>query len=827
MRKRLKRRAAIFTAGLLCAGALTAGAGCSAKIRVGGVAAEGETTVITDPSGTAADYSPKKNAYIVAGKLKTLDSYRTKVEGKVVASLFNYTQTISDVHIKNGDESFSQAVSTSLLVSVGKQAFFKGDKVVMRDAADVKKGEWKDSFSVTTLDEYRAKIGSEPTALSNYILNDETIQSAELVSVSDGQYTCRYEIDPVSGTSRYAVKMMKYGGLKNLPEFISCVLELTFDESWNPVRLTAEDKYKVDFIGEMTCTSTLTETFYDIGKGTEIPDAELFRARLGDDVGDVGGEEVEKDAAGILADALVNMDLSGGVKIRGDLTANAGEGARVSLPVDAWLSFDLGKFASDGLAASFAARVRTELFGLPVELFYPGDQTLYVRVCGAKYKFSLPATTEGTPLETLLGMFELTETGRNGNTSFYKLKLGDRVLMPANILIKLFTNSLPADSPFKGLSINEASAELAIHKKGGDAGRVTAAKLTADFNIASLNADLVVSEAAETLPSAEELAEYKEVRPERLVENFSALKTIFGGLAELDWSSGVSFELAVPVCSDEKPDLLGELLGGLVPDSFRTTVQIFPDALAAGDLAGAFRFRFDLILGLSWIGVEDMVVFYEEGTLTVVKGVADRDTHEVLQVSSVRKIDAGEVLAGALVKALGGISSLPSTEAGGFDLISFLADAALNASVERTDLGGGATRVQLNMSDDVTALLGAAYSAVWDMVAELDMGEMEDFAKPIILMLFDFEVESAFLRADFLNGALADLSFRLVNNGEYSDVFDDGWNENFERFDYGFMLGLLSFKETGADETEAGFAYLRALVAAFEDSSAPEAEQAA
>lgn len=812
---------------LLGAGLLFAGAGCAAEVKIAPERPAGETTVIGNPQGTAAEYSPEENAYILAGKLKTLDSYRTEVKGEVVASLFNYTQTITDVHIKNGSESFMQAISSSLLVKVGKQAFFKGDKVVMRDASDVKKGEWKDSFSVATLEEYRNKIGVEPLSLSNYILNAETIRKAELVSVSDGVYTCRYEIDPTLGTPRYAVKMMSYGGLNSKPEFSSCTLELTFKEDWTPVSLTTVDKYKVNYIGTMSCTSTLTETFYDIGKGTPIPDAELFRARLGDDVSEIDPGEIEKDPLGTLTDALLNMDLSGGVKLRGDLSLNVSGDKLVSLPVDAWLSFDLEKFASEGLSASFRGRAKTELLGIPVEILYPGDQMLYVRAGSTKYKYSLPATEEGMPLEELLGIFELSKAGENGNTSLYELAPDKKLLASANVLIKIFTQDLPADSPFKDISINEVSALLTLHKKAGDAGRVTSARLIADFNIASLNADLVVAEVAEELPSSEELAEYAEANPERLAENFSALGAIFGGLADLDWASGVSFEIPVPVCSDKNPDFFNELLGGLIPDSFRMNVQVLPDAFAAGDLAGAFRFRFDLVLGMSWLGVDDMLIFYENGTLTIVSGVADAETHEIEQVTGVRKIDVKEALTNALLNVLegfDGIPSLPSTEEGDFDLLAFLADAAMNSSVERIDLGGGATRIQLNMSDDFTALLGAGYSAIWDMVAEIDMGDMEGFVKPIVLMLFDFDVETVFLRADFLDGALTDLSFRLVNDGEYSNVFDDGWNENFETFDYGFSLGLSSLKNMGEGEAEEAFAYLRGLVAAFEASSSESEE---
>lgn len=153
-----KKIVSALFAGILCAGSAFACAGCS-EVKIGGLAvsAEGETTVIENPTKSVEEYTAKENAYIVAGRLKTLKSYRTEVTGTVVASFLNYTQTIADVHIKSGDESFTQAKSTSAFVNVGKQAFFKGGKVVMRDAENVKKDEWEDRLSVVTLEEYRAK----------------------------------------------------------------------------------------------------------------------------------------------------------------------------------------------------------------------------------------------------------------------------------------------------------------------------------------------------------------------------------------------------------------------------------------------------------------------------------------------------------------------------------------------------------------------------------------------------------------------------------------------------------------------------------------------
>ena len=125
MKRSGRNKSALIVAAVLGAGAMLAAAGCSSK-KGGEIRAEGETTIISSPTKTAAEYTPEENAYVLAGKLKSLTSYRTEVSGEVSAGFgpINYKQTTSDTHIKNGEESFLQAKSTSALVNVGKQAFF-------------------------------------------------------------------------------------------------------------------------------------------------------------------------------------------------------------------------------------------------------------------------------------------------------------------------------------------------------------------------------------------------------------------------------------------------------------------------------------------------------------------------------------------------------------------------------------------------------------------------------------------------------------------------------------------------------------------------------
>lgn len=244
-------------------------------------------------------------------------------------------------------------------------------------------------------------------------------------------------------------------------------MELTFDEDWNPISLKAEDKYKISksFLNNVSCTSTLTETFSEIGKDMEIPDAASFRARLGDDVTDIDPDDVEKDELTILADALLNMDLPGGIKICGELTANARGSLLLSLPVDGWLSFDIEKLASDGLSSAFRGRVSTEIGGVETEFLYPGDGMLYVRVGEAAYRYEIPSSESGTELDDVLRMFRLSAEGGQGNTYAYRLTLGEDLLAPANEAIELLTSSLPDDSPLKGLAINEVGALISIHRQ--------------------------------------------------------------------------------------------------------------------------------------------------------------------------------------------------------------------------------------------------------------------------------------------------------------------------------------------------------------------------
>ena len=778
-----KKKFVLTAASVLAASLILAAAGCGeVKINTGEIRAEGETTIIQTPTKTVDEYTPEENAYVVAGRLKSLDFYRSEVKGEVVAGFLHYKQTIEDTHIKNGDESYTQAKSMSMLVNVGKQAFFKGGKVVMRDATDVKKDKWSDDFSVTTLEDYREKRGAEPTALSNYILNDETILNAELVSVSDGIYTCRYEIDPKKGTSRYAVKMMNYGGLKGVPEFENCTLELKFDENWIPVSLTTTDKYTVNFIGDMTCSSTMTETFYDIGTPTEIPSAELFREKLGDIPDEIvpGGEVNMEDGLAALTDAVTNTDLSGGIKLNGVFEASTAQNKLLSLPVDGWISFDLEKFASEGLNGAFRARLSAELLGLPVNFYYTGDGTLYVAVGSVRYKYPLSLPDEGTSFEKGLELLTAEKISRNGDTYTYRFLLDEALFLPVNQAISDFSEGLvgPAKELFSGFSLKEAGAVVSIHKPENQSGKIAAAELFADFSAATLSADTTVCEFTEALPSAEELATYLPADTEKLSANFSALLSFADRLSAFDWTAGMNLTVQ-----------LKSTLSFDVP----VQIQILPEKLLSGDLLGAVRVYADFDVPLiTLFGGPAVEIYFQNGILTTV----DKKNGQVSESNLAGAL--GELLAEKLPGLVGGISG-----GGADEIVALLADAAMNSETTVSEAEDGTKTVQLNFSEKFNAVLSTAYAAIWDAVGNIDMGDMESL-KPLLIGMFKFDVERSSFVSEYKDGRLQGFSLNLLNEPKNKK----------------FILGVQMGDVMAEGEMDSRFDALSEAVAAYEEGAA-------
>lgn len=121
------------------------------------------------------------------------------------------------------------------------------------------------------------------------------------------------------------------------------------------------------------------------------------------------------------------------------MAASSAQNKLLSLPVDGWISFDLEKFAVEGLKSAFRARLSAELLGLPVNFYYTGDGTLYVAVGTVRYKYPLSLPDEGTSFEEGLELLSAEKISQNGNTYTYRFLLDEALFAPVNEALSEFT----------------------------------------------------------------------------------------------------------------------------------------------------------------------------------------------------------------------------------------------------------------------------------------------------------------------------------------------------------------------------------------------------
>ncbi|MGN1227777.1 MAG: hypothetical protein ACI4TX_03945, partial [Christensenellales bacterium] len=240
-----------------------------------------ENTLIINPTKTLTEYTANENIYIIAGKLQNYTAYHSTTSGQVSALGGLYKQTIANEKYKNNAEFYIQTKSTSAFVKVGKQTYINANQIVMRDATNVQSDIWSNTFTNLSTIEYKTKYGVDAKAMTNYKLNDETIINAQMTKQNDNTYILKCNIDTEKGTIGYKLNMMQMGGLNDLPQFISCTLEITINENWQPLTIKCTDTYKISMLGGLTCTSTLTETFDSINAtNLTIPNKDLFASYL-------------------------------------------------------------------------------------------------------------------------------------------------------------------------------------------------------------------------------------------------------------------------------------------------------------------------------------------------------------------------------------------------------------------------------------------------------------------------------------------------------------------------------------------------------------------
>ena len=349
------------------------------------VVEEGFVTV-SEPApedGSTPDmHSALENIAYMNAVFKAQESWYSEMHGTTDASLME--QAVSTYKQYSDGVLIVADITESAMVKAARQFCYAGEEVLWRlgssyDAStydEMMSAEWEqgEPYAHMYLDDFVKKNGLPATEFSVYVINEETLLSAdEVVKNDDGSYSQTYYLDPATdkAPAHYANQMVFSGGLSALPEFTSIKVTYTFDENWQVLSSTVEESYKATMGISVNCSSVFT-TVYEYGTArSESPDFEgYFKQYLGGEM--TGPEEKEPTAVGCLGEAFGPV-LQGPTIFDLSLTVNG-------TPLEGAVLLDVGDMTTEGISLS------ADLGSMQLWL---EEGELYLRMGGIRGKLAL------------------------------------------------------------------------------------------------------------------------------------------------------------------------------------------------------------------------------------------------------------------------------------------------------------------------------------------------------------------------------------------------------------------------------------------------------
>lgn len=271
----------------------------------------------------------RDNLFIAAGVLKNSIHWQTNATGKVQASVgfIPYDQQVASYRTINDDESevFFETRTISAFVKKAEQRFINenswltraGEKPSMDGAVYN-----KDNIKAYSKNDYLNTYGSFPSNLSNYVLNDFSVLDGKLLSSENGLHTYSFTLDHTVATALYAREVSKMAGVSDYPIFSYANITITIDDDWVVHEAKSVDKYNINMMGGLNCSSTLVDTFSYSDSYINIDAKEDFSTKFGT-VDDGEDEPTEKSAMDYLTEAAGPlMTATGGINGEINLSVN-------------------------------------------------------------------------------------------------------------------------------------------------------------------------------------------------------------------------------------------------------------------------------------------------------------------------------------------------------------------------------------------------------------------------------------------------------------------------------------------------------------------------
>ena len=481
---------------------------------------------------TPADYAANDNVFYAFGAMESVDSFVATSKGKTVTKvgIASVNQSIKAKRVVNGSEVYKESVSHSTFKSVAVRTFVKGDNYVVRDAKKVNSVDavdWLNTANRVSKESFLQAWGAVPNSITLYVLKEDTILSSEFLGEENGVFTFKYTLDPIAATGKIALEMRTMAGTDSIPAFSEVNLTIKIDSSWRVMETSTDCTYRVDMLGGVTCTESLTETFTAYEEKTEIPDVEFYRAYLVADV----TEPVEKveTALDYVMDGFAPY-LTGGEPLKVRIQTTGTESLPLALKGSAEVAINI----EDLSAIQVKANVENVTYqGMALEDIFIAYKDGQVYLSAADFKgygsieemngilnrllpifnvdFDISSLFADMQLETILEKATLTKDGDNATVTL-PLELGETAVeaqlsfakteettlfLGGVVSIDGFAVSLSSDDAVSVADIGEGYHNIAplfdvIDENGCILLKVETAGVSAfvNFNLATLTADI-------------------------------------------------------------------------------------------------------------------------------------------------------------------------------------------------------------------------------------------------------------------------------------------------------------------------------------------------
>ncbi|MBO7078782.1 MAG: hypothetical protein J6W64_03120 [Bacilli bacterium] len=193
--------------------------------------------------------------YVFIEKLSRISNYEKENIGQTnTKKIIDYTQSIHDVYTSTDKEKHLITRSTSTLVKLYHEAYYKDDIVSYRDKE-------KDEFVDVSTEEYKSIYGFLPydKLLEGFILNDETIISVEKVE----DYKYKVSIDGEKAGAYVKIQMKKHGSLSDYPTFYKVEITISMKDDFSPIDISLHSEYQITkpLFGQADCIQDYVVTY--------------------------------------------------------------------------------------------------------------------------------------------------------------------------------------------------------------------------------------------------------------------------------------------------------------------------------------------------------------------------------------------------------------------------------------------------------------------------------------------------------------------------------------------------------------------------------------